>query len=284
LTVQQSKYVNNSEISPSNPRAVIPAIFMNLTNPSVIMKNAMEDVAYKSKLMTRNVKVPKPSRHFKIYSANPTKLDFTKETLLNALLPNIKKGEVIYDIGANIGLYTLAIAESNLDNSVFAFEPNPETFAKLKANLFLNKASDKVNPLQIAVGNTIGESTFMLSTEQERSSLFQSGASFGNAKVKKIVKVPVKTVDSLIGQLPPPQHIKIDAEGSEALILEGAEKTIRKYKPLLYIEPHSFALEDQISIMLQLLDYEFENYQGHYICNPIGTPKPIVTKEVLALA
>jgi hypothetical protein len=76
----------------------------------------------------------------------------------------------------------------------------------------------------------------------------------------------------------------MDAEGSEALILEGAEKTIRKYKPLLYIEPHSYDLEDQISTMLQLLDYEFENYQGHYICNSIGTPKPTITKEILALA
>jgi FkbM family methyltransferase len=257
---------------------------MNLTEPTTVMKRTIEDIAYKSKIMTRNVKVPSPSRQFKIYSANPTQLDFTKETLLSAILPNIKKGEVIYDIGANIGLYTLAITQCKMENTVYAFEPNPETLAKLKANLTLNNAGNEANPLQIAVGNTNGESIFMLSSEHERSSFFQSGASFGNAKVKKIVKVPVKTIDALTNQLPPPQHIKIDAEGSEALIIEGAEKTIRKYKPLLYIEPHSYDLEDQISIMLQLLDYEFENYRGHYICNPIGTPKPIVTQDVLALA
>jgi FkbM family methyltransferase len=256
---------------------------MILSRVSANLKGKMESIAYKSKVLTRDVSVSSQN-HYKIYSANPKKLYFHREIILSLLLSNIKKGEVVYDIGANIGLYALAVAKAGLQNRIYAFEPNPETFSKLSANLALNKLSGRVEFMQVAVGNTNGESLFMLSSEHERSSFFQSNAAFGNAKVKRAVKVDVRTLDSLIEQLLPPQHIKIDAEGSEVMVLEGAEQTIRRYKPLLYIEPHSFELEDKISIMLQLLDYEFENYRGHYICNPIGSSKPIVTQEILALA
>ncbi len=249
----------------------------------VNMKGTIDDIAYKSKLIARDVSVN--SRvHFKIYSANPAKLDFGKEIMLLSLLSNVKKGEVIYDIGANIGLYALALSKYQPDNLVYAFEPTPETFDKLKSNLALNRTSDNVKPFQIAIGNTNGQSDFIVSSQHERSSFYQSGATFGNAQVKSVVKVDVRTLDSFIGQMPAPQHIKIDAEGSEAIILEGAAETIRKYKPLLYIEPHSFDLEDKITMILQLLDYEFENYSGHYICNPVGHPKAVVTTEILALA
>jgi FkbM family methyltransferase len=244
----------------------------------VKMKGRIEDIAYKSKFMTRDVSAASLA-HFKIYSAKPTKLDLGKETLLLALLHNIKKGDVVYDIGANIGLYTLAISNYQSSNVVYAFEPNPETFTKLRANLALNKTSDNIKPLQTAIGNTDGESYFMISSQQERSSFYQFGAAFGNAQVTKIVKVNVKKLDSLSGQLPPPQHIKIDAEGSEAIILEGAQETIRKHKPLLYIEPHSPELENEISRTLKLSGYEFERYSGRYVCNPIGTPKPSITAE-----
>ncbi len=254
---------------------------MVLSKLIVNMKGAIENIAYKSKVMTRNVSVT-PQINFKIHSANPGTLHFGKETLLRALLQNLKQGEVTYDIGANIGLYTLALSIHQPTNQVYAFEPSPDTFAKLTANLLLNKTSSNVKPLQVAIGNTNGEVNFMISSEQERSSLFTSEASFGVAEVKKTIKVTVRTLDSFIGQLPPPRHIKIDAEGSEAIILEGAAETIRKYKPLLYIEPHSFALENKISMILQLLDYEFENYRGHYICNAIGSPRPEVTPDMLS--
>jgi len=246
----------------------------------VNLKGTVENIAYKSKFMVRNVTVTSKGK-FPIYSANPITLDFRKEILLSALLCNIKQNEIVYDIGANIGLYSLATSKCQPDALIYAFEPNPETFAKLKANLALNKTSNNVKPQQVAIGNTDGESSFMISSEQERSSLITSSATFGAAQVKKTVKVTVRTLDSFIDQIPAPQHIKIDAEGSEANILEGAAQTIRRYKPLLYIEPHSFELEDQIGMILQLLEYEYENYAGYYICNAIGSPKATITKKML---
>ena len=136
-----------------------------------------------------------------------------------------------------------------------------------------------MKPLQVAISNTEGEDYFLLSSEHERSSLYRFNATFGNAQVKEVVKVNVRTLDSFSGQLPPPQHIKIDAEGSESNILEGAAEIIRRQKPLLYIEPHSIDDEERINEILKKLDYEFENYKGHYVCNPIGSPKPLVKAQ-----
>jgi FkbM family methyltransferase len=167
-------------------------------------------------------------------------------------------------------LYALAISNNSLDNETYAFEPNPETFTKLKANLSLNKNSENVKPLQIAVGNADCEKDFMISSQQERSSFYKFSANFGSARVKKIVKVKVQKLDSLSAYLPPPQHLKIDAEGSEAIIIEGAAQLISKYKPMLYIEPHGTEQEEKISQMLSQLKYKVENNSGCYVCSPIG--------------
>ncbi|MCL2358988.1 MAG: FkbM family methyltransferase [Nitrososphaerota archaeon] len=251
---------------------------MNLAKLIVNVRGTIEDIAYKSRLLTRPVSID-PLIHFKIYSAKPTQLNLEKETLLMALLNNIQNGDVVYDIGANIGLYSLAVSTFNIDSVVYAFEPNPETFAKLSANLTLNKTSDNIKPLQIAIGNTDSESDFMISSQHERSSFYPFGATFGNARVKKIVKVTVERIDSLIGHLLPPQHIKIDAEGSESIILEGAQETIRKYKPILYIEPHSTEQEKKILQFLKSVEYETKKNSECYVCKPLT-----ISSQVIVLA
>jgi FkbM family methyltransferase len=255
---------------------------MNLAKLIVNVKGTIEDIAYKSKIVTRHVSID-PLIRFKIYSAKPTKLNLGKETLLIALLNNIQTGDVVYDIGANVGLYSLAVSTIHIDSVVYAFEPNPETFTKLRANLSLNKTSDNILPLQIALGNADSESDFMISSQHERSSFYPFGATFGNARVKKIVKVTVERLDSLIGHLLPPQHIKIDAEGSESLILEGAQETIQKHKPMLYIEPHSTEQEEKILQFLKSVEYDAEKNSECYVCKSIY--KPLTTpSQVLVLA
>jgi len=254
---------------------------MYLSKLLININGTLENFVYKSKLMTRYVSI-KPLINFKIYSAKPINLQLGKETLLMVLLNNIQPGEVVYDIGANIGLYSLAISSFQLGNVVYAFEPNPETFTKLKANLSLNQTATNIVPLQIAIGNTDSECDFMISSQHERSSFYMFGASFGNASVKKIVKVNVEKLDSLIEQLLPPQHIKIDAEGSEANILEGARQTIQKHKPTLYIEPHSTEQEEKVCQFLKSIDYGIEKNSGCYICKPLC--KPLVPSQVLVIA
>jgi FkbM family methyltransferase len=228
------------------------------------VKETIEDIAYKYKLLTRSVSV----NHFKVYSANPRRLDLGKETLLSALLQNVKNGEVVYDIGANVGIYSLAIAYYQPTAKVFAFEPNPETYAKLSANLKLNKISDStVKTLQVALGNVNGVSDFMLSSQHARSSFYQFNAAYGDAQVKKVIKVDVRTLDSFI-DLPFPNHIKIDAEGSESIILEGALEILHKQNPTLYIEPHGEKEETKICSILKIANYDIEKNKGCYIAYP----------------
>lgn len=239
-----------------------------------ILRGAAERIAYKAHVK-RTVSVPNLT-DFKIFSVHRSRLSLKHETLLLALLSNIKEGEVVYDIGANVGLYSIAISKYQPKARVYAFEPNPDAFSRMNANLRLNKVQSNVEPMQTAVSDVDAQQDFIMSTMHERSSFFKENAMFGGEHIKKVIKVDGLTIDTICGILPPPQHIKIDAEGSEAIILAGAEKALRKHKPYLYIEPHSFDLEDKISMMLQMLDYDFENFFGHYLCYPKGAPQPSI--------
>lgn len=208
-------------------------------NISASLKKGLEDTSYKFRLVRQAVWVKPYS--FKIYSANPRKMSLDGETLLNYVISHVRGGDVVYDVGANIGLYSLSIAQHEPSAKVFAFEPNPETFLKLKANLKLNKGfSSNIKPMQLALGSTNRTDVFLLSSQHQRSSLYEYNATWGSAKIRKRVGVEVKTIDSLVeeGQIPPPQHLKIDAEGAEHLIIQGALYTLAKYSPLVYVESH----------------------------------------------
>ncbi len=231
----------------------------------------IDEASYKYKLMTRNVWVK--SNYFKIYAANPFRINLDGETLLTSILRNVRAGEVVYDIGSNVGLYSLSIAQRQPSTSIYAFEPNPETFLKLKANLELNKKlSCNIKPQQIALGNTNGIINFLLSSQHERSSMFEFNATWGNAQVKRKVAVQERTIDSLVaeGRLLPPQHVKIDAEGADPFIIEGALGTISKYLPSVYAEAHGIGSgetnEPKIRELLGSLGYRIVRERRGCIC------------------
>jgi FkbM family methyltransferase len=200
-------------------------------NKKMMLKEKLDDIAYKFRYPKRKVSID--LNDFLIYSMNPFKLNFRKEMLLQAMLRNIKPNDVIYDVGANIGLYSMAIAKA-VDTRLFAFEPNPETFTKLNKNISLNKFCS-IKAFNFALGNKDSITDFLMSNQPERSSFYKYNAAW-NTKIKKTIQVEVKQIDSLC--LPLPQHIKIDTEGAEPLVLQGATQTILKSKPILYIESH----------------------------------------------
>lgn len=242
-----------------------------MKNLSRELKTRLDDTSYKYKIMTRDVWIE--SRRFKIYSANPLRLNLDGETLLTSIIPNVKSGEVVYDVGSNVGLYSLSIAVHQPSASIFAFEPNPETFLKLKSNLELNKEfSSSIRPLQVALGNTNGINNFLLSSQHERSSLYEYNATWDNAQIKRRVSVEVRTIDSLIaeGRLPPPNHLKIDAEGADPLIIEGALGTISEHLPKVYVEAHGIGIgetnEPKIREIIGSLGYKIIREKGSSIC------------------
>ncbi len=145
-----------------------------------------------------------------------------------------KKGDVFYDIGANVGAYSLVASKFfNDEIQIYAFEPGFHTFVSLCKNISINEISSII-PLQIALSDKTSVDTFYYSqlvTGSAMNSVGQPLDCFGKSFIPAFEQ-PVLTynLDTLIEifKLPLPTHIKIDVDGIEFGILKGAQKTLER--------------------------------------------------------
>jgi FkbM family methyltransferase len=152
---------------------------------------------------------------------------WTKEPETIAWIDDMQPGEVLYDVGSNIGIYTLYAASRGVQ--VVAIEPVLENFHRLVQNVELN-GFDKVIPIYTAVG-----SYFDTRIDNERydfrdiiipdDETGSSGAYLGESASKKTRKINFIELDGLIKKIISPHYIKIDTDGSEMDIVSGAHKT-----------------------------------------------------------
>ena len=158
------------------------------------------------------------------------------------LLKNeLKKGMVVYDVGANIGEISLFCANAlGEEAKVFSFEPMKETFEILKENIAINKFESRIKPFSIALSDRNGEADLYGANEvDEQLGTYEDGFHTLYARDSRstlLYKIKLETLDSKIGELPPPDFIKIDVEGAELMVLKGAAKTLEKYHPKLMLE------------------------------------------------
>jgi FkbM family methyltransferase len=150
----------------------------------------------------------------------------TKEPETTAWLDRtIAADSVFYDVGANIGMYTLYAAALYPETvRAVCFEPEPMNFARLNQNIAANGLSGRVLAYAIGLGAQRGIATMPLST------LEAGGALHGDDQIDRIAAAHVVGIDVwplaevLAAQpdLPPPTHLKIDVDGPELAVLEGA--------------------------------------------------------------
>ncbi len=153
---------------------------------------------------------------------------------------DFKAGEVFYDIGANVGTYTLvAAAYWKGAVRVVAIEPSAVNFARLIRNLTLNGSPQQVIPLPIALAQTTSLMPFHYENLVAGGSLHTLGEARnyqGNA-FTPLASVPLLAfdLDTLVEQfhLPQPTHLKLDVDGTELAILKGASQTLRAVRSLL---------------------------------------------------
>jgi FkbM family methyltransferase len=147
-----------------------------------------------------------------------------------------RKGDVFYDIGANIGAYSL-VASKFFDGkvTVYAFEPASPNFAQLCKNLVLNGSVGSVVPLPIALSDRTSIVNFNLQNLVPGGAIHALGEPVdGEGNVfTPVVRQPVLSyrVDDFIKQfqIPIPAHIKIDVDGSELSVLKGMDKTLNDH-------------------------------------------------------
>ena len=148
---------------------------------------------------------------------------------------HVRAGDVVYDVGANVGAYTLLAARRAPGRvRVYAFEPSFSNYAQLCRNVILNRCDAVVFPLPVALSDVTVLDALHHRTLVTGAAMHAFGrpeASAGEA-FEAAYRQPALgyRLDDLVAQfgLPIPDHIKIDVDGLEARVLAGAERTLKE--------------------------------------------------------
>lgn len=155
----------------------------------------------------------------------------SKEPCTIEWIDSMEKGDILYDIGANVGGYTCYAGVRGI--KVFAFEPEAENYALLNRNIRLNNLD--VTAYNIALSDRDGLSELFLSQQGAGGSChsYQANKDFnGNPRGNNIRQGCVgMALDSL--ELPSPTYIKLDVDGFEHLVIKGGFNTLKKVQSLL---------------------------------------------------
>jgi FkbM family methyltransferase len=195
----------------------------------------------------------------------------------------LKPGDVIIDVGANSGLYSIFYSKLvGPSGVVHAFEPDTETYSLLQQNLKLNDCKNVVTH-NFALSNK--ESRVEMVSFSLPSLKLQSGDSFKYIKEVSIDELSTSEgkmnafkLDDLneLNSLSKIDCIKIDVEGAELLVLQGSLNTILKYKPVIIIElsgewTKRFNYKPyEVLVFLKELGYEMEEYDfQQWIARPV---------------
>jgi len=141
----------------------------------------------------------------------------------------VKPGMVVVDVGVNKGYFSLLFAKLMEDKGkVLSFEPDPDNCFWIKKSINANKYNS-IKLYQIALSDKNGEATFYPGKKSGLGSLFLSNSA---APDKKPFKVKTRKLDDILkeGGIEDIDIIKIDVEGSDLLVLKGAENTLKKSK------------------------------------------------------
>jgi FkbM family methyltransferase len=180
----------------------------------------------------------------------------------------LKPGGYMLDIGGNIG-YMAALGGicAGKEGRVLTFEPNPDVLPVLSANITLNKLSN-VDIIGATASDKEGKARFFCGVEHALSTLVEGA---GVLEIKKIIDVPVKTVDSVIAEkniaAAEFSVVKIDVEGHEYFALKGMQTVLAAKKASFIVENNPPA-QKALGVDLAMILNEFffaNNYKVYWI-------------------
>lgn len=161
---------------------------------------------------------------------------------------------VFYDIGANVGFYSLLAAKLMPNGHVLAFEPFDRNIGFLNRHVGLNGTSN-IEVKKMAIGAYNGTTHFKAGAHHATGYVASDGE----------IEVAIRSIDHLIAEeaLPLPQVIKIDVEGAELAVLTGMSLTLRDVRPALFISTHSEQLQQQCVDLLTSHGYQTDSKTHH---------------------
>lgn len=181
-------------------------------------------------------------------------LGLAEPDLQHALVTQVTLGDVVYDVGAEIGYFSLLSAQLARPGRVYAFEPDPSNITTLCRNVRRNSDLG-VQIVPLAVGDRCRRAEFLTYSHRNNianaSLLGRLSETTLDTTEGKSLTVDMIDLDSFSEESQTkPNIVKIDVEGAEGLVLRGMERLLRTVRPRILIEVHhGTALEDVIAIL-----------------------------------
>ena len=166
-----------------------------------------------------------------------------EKPVLEHLLSNLRRDDVFYDIGANLGLYSCLVADV-VSSPIVAFEPHPDNADRLEKNADLNGAD--ISIFRCALADSTGEAELNITLDKVGS----AGHTLVSDRTSGHDSIPVSKIrgDEFIARedLPQPTVLKVDVEGAEQAVLDGMEESLSRPEcRLVYCETHPNRLKKQ---------------------------------------
>jgi len=180
------------------------------------------------------ITVDYPGKDIKILCNSKKSLYWAKNFYLHEpetieWIRSFSSGDVFWDVGANVGIYSL-FAAFNPGITVVAFEPMTESYSALQRNIWLNEKSDVIESFCLALSSSKSISRLSLNSRSSGSDshTFIKGNDVSSGE-KNIQTVLSLSVDEFIREYAPPfpNHLKIDVDGPELDVLQGAYTTLK---------------------------------------------------------
>lgn len=159
------------------------------------------------------------------------KFSLTSHRMLSSLTRQGISPRVVIDVGANVGQFAVACTKLCAGAAVHSFEPVPDSVKKLRRNV---AKLGNVSVYPIALGGKSGEVIFHVNSHSHSSSILPLGEAHRNAfpwaQETHTIKVPICTLDVAMESIPldGPVLLKLDVQGYEPQVLEGATQTLKR--------------------------------------------------------
>lgn len=186
----------------------------------------------------------------------------------------VQPGQVVYDLGANVGYVSLLFARAvGPQGRVFAFEPLPANQDRLRQNLEHNPGLH-VELILAAAAQRSGRAVFALHGSDDMGRLHADD----NTQTETI-EVDTIALDDFANAHSAPHLVKIDVEGAEVLVLQGMHSLLRTAKPTLFIELHGYEAGRACWQLLIEASYKIQWMQAPY--TPIAAVSALKKKSYI---
>ena len=157
--------------------------------------------------------------------------------LLELAEQRLGPNDVVWDVGANIGTFSVAAATVATSGEVVAIEADIWLAGLLRQTAAEPFFAGRIKVVPCAVAEEPGEARFVIAARGRASNALEaSGGRSQMGGARETVLVPTLALDDLLINLPLPTFVKIDVEGAELMVLRGASRLLREVRPRIYIE------------------------------------------------